>query len=131
MPPAEAISRLYQLRVETTTRDGDGSPHEKPHKPLLLLAAFDLIDEGLASPDRIPWCQELRDRFSARFEVVRKVNDRNNPNLLFRYLAGDGIWIPLEADGHIISQKSVGAFGKNLNFVFARLLLSSLYEFSL
>jgi len=26
------------LRVDTTTRDGDGSAHEKPHKPLLLLA---------------------------------------------------------------------------------------------
>ncbi len=36
------ISRLYHLKVDTTTRDGDGSPHEKPHKPLLLLAAFDL-----------------------------------------------------------------------------------------
>ena len=95
----EAISRLYQLRVDTTTRDGDGSPHEKPHKPLLLLAALDLIDEGLASPDRIPWCQELRDRFSARFEIVRKLNDRNNPDLPFRYLVGDEIWFPLEADG--------------------------------
>ncbi|HAV14649.1 MAG TPA: hypothetical protein DCX06_14325 [Opitutae bacterium] len=99
MQLAEAISRLYQLRVDTTTRDGDGSPHEKPHKPLLLLAALDLIDEGLARPERIPWCQELRDRFSARFEVVRKLNDRNNPDLPFRYLAGDGIWIPLEEDG--------------------------------
>jgi len=61
MQLAEAIARLYALRVDTTTRDGDGSPHEKPHKPLLLLAALDLIDEGLASPDRIPWCQALRD----------------------------------------------------------------------
>jgi hypothetical protein len=50
---AEAIARLYALRVDTTTRDGDGAPHEKPHKPLLLLAALDLINEGLASPDRI------------------------------------------------------------------------------
>ncbi|MFP4261212.1 MAG: hypothetical protein ACLFS1_09055, partial [Opitutales bacterium] len=78
---AEAIARLYALRVDTTTRDGDGSPHEKPHKPLLLLAALDLIDAGLASPDHIPWCQALRDRFSARFEIVKKLNDRNNPDL--------------------------------------------------
>ena len=34
-----AIERLYALKVDTTTRDGDGTPHEKPHKPLLLLAA--------------------------------------------------------------------------------------------
>lgn len=95
----EAISRLYALRVDTTTRDGDGTPHEKPHKPLLLLAAFDLIDAGRATPDHIPWCQELRDQFTARFKIVRQLNDQNNPDLPFRYLSGDEIWQALEGDG--------------------------------
>jgi hypothetical protein len=39
---AAAIERLYDLRVGTTPVE-EGTPHEKPHKPLLLLAAFDLI----------------------------------------------------------------------------------------
>lgn len=30
------------------------------------------MDEGKAAPDRIPWCQDLRDRFTARFLLVRK-----------------------------------------------------------
>jgi putative restriction endonuclease len=93
-----AIERLYDLNVGTTPVE-EGVPHERPHKPLLLLAAFDLIDSVLAVPDRIPWCQELRDRFTARFLVVRKHNDQNNPDLPFRYLAGDGFWQALEADG--------------------------------
>ena len=71
----------------------EGSPHERPHKPLLLLAAFDLIDAGLAMPDRIPWCQELRDRFSARFLAVRKHNDQNNEGRPFRHQASDGLWL--------------------------------------
>ena len=95
---AAAIERLYDLKVGTTPVQ-EGSPHEKPHKPLLLMAAFDLIDEGLATPDHIPWCQELRDRFTARFNLVRKHNDQNNPDLPFRHLAGDGFWAPVEADG--------------------------------
>jgi putative restriction endonuclease len=95
---AAAIERLYDLNVGTTPVQ-KGAPHEKPHKPLLLMAAFDLIDEGLATPDRIPWCQELRDRFTARFLIVKQHNDQNNPDLPFRYLAGDGFWKPLEADG--------------------------------
>ena len=99
MTIAEAISRIYHLRVDTTTRDGDGSPHEKPHKPLLLLAAMDLIDEGQATPDRILWSQSLRDRFTARFAIARRLNDENNPALPFRHLASDGIWLPLEANG--------------------------------
>ncbi len=95
---AAAIERLYDLNVGVTPL-AEGAPHEKPHKPLLLLAAFDLIDEGLATPDRIPWCQELRDRFTARFLLVRKHNDQNNPDLPFRYLAGDGFWQTFEGYG--------------------------------
>jgi putative restriction endonuclease len=94
---AAAIERLYDLNVGTTPLE-EGAPHEKPHKPLLLLAAFDLIDEGLATPEHIPWCQELRDRFTARFLLVKKHNDQNNPDLPFRYLAGDGFWQALEGD---------------------------------
>jgi putative restriction endonuclease len=94
---SQAIERLYDLNVGTTPVI-EGAPHEKPHKPLLLLAVFDLIDEGLATPEHIPWCQELRDRFSARFLLVKKHNDQNNPNLPFRYLASDGFWIPYEAN---------------------------------
>ena len=94
----QAIERLYDLNVGTTPVD-EGPPHERPHKPLLLLAVFDLIDDGLATPDRIPWCPELRERFKARFEVVRKHNDQCNPDLPFRYLAGDGFWQAFETDG--------------------------------
>jgi putative restriction endonuclease len=59
---------------------------------LLLLAVLDLIDEGKASPARIPWCQELRDRFSARFLRVRKHNDQNTPENPFFYLQTQGFW---------------------------------------
>lgn len=95
---AAAIERLYDLNVGITPLE-EGAPHEKPHKPMLLLAAFDLIDEGLATPERIPWCQELRDRFTARFVLVKKHNDQNNPDLPFRYLAGDCFWQTFEGDG--------------------------------
>jgi predicted restriction endonuclease len=69
-----AIERLYDLHPGITPVE-EGAPHERPHKPLLLLAALDLIDEGKATPDRIPWCQDLRDRFTDRFLQVRKHND--------------------------------------------------------
>ena len=93
-----AIERLYDLNVGITPVE-EGSPHERPHKPLLLLAAFDLIDAGLATPYHVPWCQELRDRFTERFNLVRKHNDQNSPDLPFRYLASDGFWKATEADG--------------------------------
>lgn len=95
---SQAIEKLYNLKVGTTPV-AEGAPHERPHKPLLLLAVFDLIDEGLATPDRIPWCTELRDAFTRSFNLVRKHNDQNNPDLPFRYLSSDGFWQATEADG--------------------------------
>ena len=114
---AAAIERLYDLNVGITPLE-EGAPHEKPHKPLLLLAAFDLIDEGLATPERIPWCQELRDRFTARFLLVRKHNDQNNPDLPFRHLAGDGFWQAFEGDGSTPIRREIRV--SDIGQVFAR-----------
>ncbi|TVP77636.1 MAG: hypothetical protein EA353_09970 [Puniceicoccaceae bacterium] len=88
---AAAIDRLYDLHPGVTPVE-EGSPHERPHKPLLLLAALDLIDEGKATPDRIPWCQDLRDRFSDRFLLVKKHNDQNTPENPFFRLQTQGFW---------------------------------------
>jgi predicted restriction endonuclease len=113
-----AIERLYDLKVGTTPLE-EGAPHEKPHKPLLLLlAAFDLIDEGLATPERIPWCQELRDRFTARFLLVKKHNDQNNPDLPFRHLAGDGFWQAFESNGSTPIRRQI--LVSDIGQVFAR-----------
>ena len=109
-----AIERLYDLNVGIIGVGGER--HERPHKPLLLLAAFDLIDEGKAAPDRIPWCQDLRDRFTARFLLVRKHDDQNNPELPFRYLASDGFWLPLEKDGSTVVRRDLRVADQNEAF---------------
>ncbi len=102
----QVIERLYDLNVGTLAVVPGAPAHERPHKPLLLLAALDLLDEGLATPDHIPWCQELRDRFTARFLLVRKHNDQDNPELPFRYLASDGFWKSTEADGTTLLRRT-------------------------
>jgi putative restriction endonuclease len=90
----EAIERLYELNVGVI---GTGAGrHERPHKPLLLLAAMDLIARGQATPDRIPWSQALRDRFADYFAIVRRENDQNTPENPFLYLRGDDFWEPLD-----------------------------------
>lgn len=111
---SRAIELLYNLKVGTTPVD-EGAPHERPHKPLLLLAVLDLIDEGRATPDKIPWSQELRDRFSARFTMVKKHNDQNSPENPFFYLRGDGFWNPWKVEAstkqEICNTPKVAEFG--------------------
>jgi len=67
------------------------SGHEKPHKPVLLLAALELIDKGLASPGRIPFGDDLREAFGRFFAVVRQGNDKPTIENPFYYLQSDGL----------------------------------------
>ncbi len=94
----QAIERIYGLNVGIIGHGGDR--HERPHKPLLLLAVLDLIDEGLATPDRIPWSQELRDRFATYFRAVHRHDDKNTPENPFHYLQSEGFWQAWTVEGN-------------------------------
>ena len=59
----QAIDALYRLNVGLV---GTGSErHERPHKPVLLLAVLDAIAAGVATPERIPWNDWIRRRFGS------------------------------------------------------------------
>lgn len=47
------LERFYNLR-----RDKRGS-HERPHKPVLLIAILELLDRGILARNEIPLCPEL------------------------------------------------------------------------
>jgi putative restriction endonuclease len=113
-----AIERLYDLNVGIIGVAGER--HERPHKPLLLLAVLDLIDEGLATPEQIPWCQELRDRFTSRFLLVRKHDDKNTPENPFFYLRKDGFWQAWIHDGSSQAPLQTTPTVQNIGQVFAR-----------
>jgi putative restriction endonuclease len=89
----QAIERLYDLNVGTI---GSGpARHERPHKPVLMLAVLDLIANGQVTPQHIPWSRDLRSRFTDYFDQVHQLNDDNTPENPFFYLRRDGFWQPL------------------------------------
>jgi putative restriction endonuclease len=114
----QAIELLYDLNVGIIGVAGER--HERPHKPLLLLAVFDLIDEGKATPELVPWCQELRDRFTARFLLTRKHDDQNTPENPFFYLRKDGFWQAWINDGSTQLPLQTTPTVQNIGRVFAR-----------
>ncbi len=89
----QAVEALYRLHVGVI---GQGAErHERPHKPLLLLAVLDLIAEGHATPDRVEWGLRLRERFALYFREVQRQDDRCTPENPFFYLRNEGWWEPL------------------------------------
>ncbi|MFO1440355.1 MAG: HNH endonuclease [Verrucomicrobiaceae bacterium] len=89
----DTVEMLYALHVGIVGKGAER--HERPHKPLLLLAVLDLIAMGKATPDRILWCRSLRERFTAYFEVVRRRDDQDTPENPFFYLRQEGWWHPV------------------------------------
>ena len=66
--------------------------HERPHKPVMLLALLDLFDQGVIKENRITYSPELLELFGEYFDAVRSENDQPTPINPFFYLRGDGFW---------------------------------------
>lgn len=80
------LERIYSLR-----RDKQDL-HERPHKPVLLLAILDLLDRGLLTKNEIPISQDLVRTFKRYFEAVRLHDDQPTIQNPFYFLSGDGFW---------------------------------------
>lgn len=80
---ADKFGRLNVGRV------GD---HERPHKPMMLLALLDLFEQGEIKENRITYSPELLELFAEYFDVVRSEGDQPTPINPFFYLRGDKFW---------------------------------------
>jgi putative restriction endonuclease len=83
---AHWLARLYDLRRNTR-----GS-HERPHKPVLLLAILDLLDRGVLQENQVPFTEELVSTFRRFFAVVQARDDQPTIENPFYFLCGDGFW---------------------------------------
>lgn len=82
----EAVVGLYSLR-----RDKQGK-HERPHKPVMLLAVMDLIELGLVHSGKIPPSRKLKKLFHSYFQVVRKEDDKETPQNPYYFMSGESFW---------------------------------------
>src|SRR5579862_5727194 len=86
MSLAAYAEKFASLRVGVV---GD---HERPHKPVMLLALLDLFGQGAIKENRITYSPELLELFGEYFDAVRSQNDKSTPLNPFFYLRGDGFW---------------------------------------
>lgn len=91
------MERLYNLR-----RDRRGT-HERPHKPVLLLAIIHLMEREAVSTNEVRLTRELEDVFRQYFEIVRQGSDRATIENPFFHLCGDGFWqLSLDATDRVL-----------------------------
>ncbi len=95
------IELFFDLNTGIVGRGEDR--HERPHKPVLLLAALEQMDQG-AETERVAWSPALRASFKRMFEVVRQRDDRANPDLPFFHLQSDGFWVPCVVEAGVRRQ---------------------------
>jgi putative restriction endonuclease len=55
---------------------GKVGAHERPHKPVMLLALLDLFEQELIKENKITYSPELLELFGEYFDAVRSENDQ-------------------------------------------------------
>ena len=77
-----------------------------PHKPLLLFAVADLVEEGKFTEPVLPLTGELTFRFLAYWTTVAKRRpQRPDIRLPFYHIKSDGLWTPLDEAGNPTTER--------------------------
>ena len=74
--------------------------HERPHKPIMLLAVMDLIESGVIKDNLIPFSTALRERFTYYFDTVGSSDDRDTPWNPYFYLRSESFWSHVPTTGN-------------------------------
>ena len=98
------LQKLATLRIDRAR----GNP--APHKPLLLLAILEMVENGEITSRELSLSPDLAFRFSVFWSVVaRRRKQPPEVRLPFHHLESSGIWQPLTADGKPSPDKKMTA----------------------
>ncbi|MCG3149988.1 MAG: hypothetical protein PCFJNLEI_03455 [Verrucomicrobiae bacterium] len=103
--PGLTKDQTYWLKVAANLRV-DRAHGIAPHKPLLLLAVVDLIEEAQLRQPILPLTGELTFRFLAYWTVIaQRRPQRPDIRLPFYHLKSDGFWTPLDEAGQPTTER--------------------------
>jgi len=105
---------FYLNKIRNLNRNRNhGTP--APHKPLLILAAIDLIEQGKVLNNQILPNTEFVEAFLKYWNLIR--SDRPRIFLPFYYLKSDGFWhLHAKSNGTIYAFRSMTQVAENVAF---------------
>lgn len=94
------VQHFKQLKVDRShSRWSEASRFGAPYKPLLLLAVFDLIEEGIISVNLIEFSPDLAELFTLYCSKVLSPGQKGNLAMPYYHLKGEGFWHLLPKPG--------------------------------
>ena len=88
------LAKLRKLRVDVARGD------PAPHKPLLMLVAIELAEQGLLPERTLPLTPELAFQFSTYWQIVaHRRTQAPDVRYPFFHLQSDGCWTAMGEDG--------------------------------
>lgn len=100
------IGQIGSLRKDTSPKKYPAhTGHSAPHKPLLLLAVFDLFAQSVVKENVIRLTPELCDLFAGYWRAVMPEHGRGDIAMPFYHLRSDGFWhlIPRSGSESVLS----------------------------
>ena len=104
----EWLRKLTALNPAVNNRLGSGNERFAPHKPLLLLCVFELVEQGQLDTNHLRLTADLVLRFQSYWRVVvSRWTTKPEIRMPFHHLSTQGFWRPLTADLQPSSHRSL------------------------
>ncbi|MDQ5854462.1 MAG: HNH endonuclease, partial [Chloroflexota bacterium] len=124
-----AFSKLHSDK--TPARWTADTNHRAPHKPFLLLAAMDLIAQGVVTTNFIELNADLMDTFDLYWAKVMGQEKGGSALLPFYHLKSEGFWhlVPVPGNEQLLSAvNQIRSFRQMRQLVLGATLDDALFE---
>ena len=126
------IKSVNRMRTDAgKSKYPSSTQYRAPHKPILLLSALDLFEQGELTTNFVPLSPELADLFASYWELVMPIDKSARLFLPFFHMKNDGFWhlVPhSDKEDGLASIRQIGSIAQLRDTVIGGRFDPELYE---
>ena len=106
------VNSICRMRTDSgKNKYPETTHHRAPHKPILLLAIFDLFDQNVLTANFVPLSPELAELFATYWEHIMPSDRTARMFLPFFHMKNDGFWQLVPYRGQEIALEAIQQIG--------------------